>query len=259
MPELIFVIAKGFSSLLSPLPFLILLLAIGMVLLWWSKRGRAGKIAVTGATLLLVLLSYGFISTALLKPLENAYPPYQATASDRSSVKWVVVLGGGHVSSAYIPVTSQLSGASLFRLTEGVRIHRELPGSKMVLAGGAVFDTVPEVEISGRIVQIMGVKPSDLVLEKKSKDTEEQAVYVKNIVGHDRFVLVTSASHMPRSMALFRKVGLNPIPAPAHYRVIEKRNSAPGDYFPSTGNLDMAGSAIYEYLCLCWSRLRGRI
>jgi uncharacterized SAM-binding protein YcdF (DUF218 family) len=260
MPEMTFFIAKALSSLLSPLPFTIVLLIIGSVLLWFTNKQKAGKIFVSGATVILLLISYGFISNRLLKPLEYYYPQFNVTTIDnKPSVKWVVVLAGGHTPNPDIPVTSRISSASMVRLTEGVRLYRELPGSKIILAGGAVFDTVPEVEISARIAEIMNVKRSDLVLEKMSKDTEDQAQFIKKFVGNDRFVLVTSASHMPRSMAIFKKVGLNPIPAPTHYQVVERQNSMPGDFFPSIDALSTARTAIYEYLCMCWSKLRNKI
>jgi len=252
-----FFIIKALSSLLAPLPVIIGILMTGIFFLWFTKKQKAGKVLVSGAAILLLILSYGFISDGLLKHLEHRYPPLLAT-NELSPVKWIVVLGGGHISDPSIPLTSQLSAVSLVRLTEGVRLYRELPGSKILLVGGAVFDQIPEVEISARIAGFMGVKSDDLLLEKKSKDTEEQAQIVKKIVGYDRFILVTSASHMFRSMALFKKNGLDPIPAPTNYYVIETQGFSPGDLFPSLGGLGNAQVVIYEYLSLCWSRLRGK-
>jgi uncharacterized SAM-binding protein YcdF (DUF218 family) len=148
---------------------------------------------------------------------------------------------------------------SLVRLTEGVRLYRKLPGSKIVLMGGAVFDTVPEVEITAKIAEIMNVNPNDLILEKMSRDTEEQAKFIKDIVGNEPFILITSASHMPRSVALFKKVGLKPIPAPTNHRVVEGKSMSPGDFFPSTGGLSKAETAIYEFLCTSWSKIRNKL
>ncbi len=58
-----------------------------------------------------------------------------------------MVLGGGHASAPDLPANSQVNGATLGRLVEGVRLHRAIPGSKLLLSGGAVFDPVPEAEI----------------------------------------------------------------------------------------------------------------
>jgi uncharacterized SAM-binding protein YcdF (DUF218 family) len=257
---------KMMSILLSPVPLSLLLLIIGLLLLWFTKRQRAGSIVVSAGTIVLLLLSFSQVSDRLLIPLEDRYPPLmldqmagQHGHDKLSHVKWIVVLGGGHVSDPNVPLTSQVSSASLVRLTEGVRLYRKLPGSKIVLMGGAVFDPVPEVEIVAKIAEIMNVNRNDLVLEKMSKDTEEQAKFIKDIVGNDRFILVTSASHMPRSVALFKKVGLNPVPAPTSHRVIEGKGMSPGDFFPSTGGLGKADTAIYEYLCMAWSKIRNKI
>jgi len=65
----------------------------------------------------------------------------------------------------------------------------------------------------------LGVNWQDIYLDHLSKDSKDQAKEVKKIVGNHRFLLVTSAAHMPRVMALFAKQGLTPIPAPTNYRV----------------------------------------
>ena len=221
---------------------------------------------VSAGAIVLLLLSFSQVSDRLLKPLEDQYPPLmldqmtgQHGRDNLIHVKWIVVLGGGHVSDPNVPLTSQISPGSLVRLTEGVRLYRKFPGSKIVLMGGAVFDPVPEVETEAKIAEIMNVNRSDLVLEKLSKDTEDQAQYIKTIVKDDQFIVVTSASHMPRSIALLEKMGMKPIPAPTNHRVIERQSLSPEDFFPSTRSLGKAENAIYEYLCLRWSKIRDKI
>lgn len=250
---------------MSPVPISFILILMGIFLLWFTRRQILGKIIVTLGIFIVLPLSFNAVSSKLLRPLEYQYSPLMLDSAgnkqDRQNepgIKWIVVLGGGHVSDPNVPLTSQVSTASLVRLTEGVRLYRKLPGSRIVLMGGAVFDTVPEVEITAKIAEIMNVNPNDLILEKMSKDTEEQAKFIKNIVGNDRFILVTSASHTPRSVALFKKVGLNPVPAPTNYRVLHRQNGSPGDFFPSTGGLSKAETAIYEYLCMAWSKIRNK-
>jgi len=105
------------------------------------------------------------------------------------------------------------------RFVVGFRIHKLLPESRLVFSGGAVFDPVSEAEVMARAAEIMGVEGDRIILEEISRDTGDQARLVQKIVGDERFILVTSASHMPRSMVLFRKSGMEPIPAPTDYRV----------------------------------------
>lgn len=261
-----FFLEKAGSLLLSPVPFSFTFILVGMFLLWFTRRQTLGKIIVSLGIFIILPLSFNAVSEELLRPLEYQYSPLMLDSAESKqdrqnepAIKWIVVLGGGHVSDPNVPITSQVSTASLVRLTEGVRLYRKLAGSKIVLMGGAVFDPVPEVEIVAKIAEIMNVNRNDLVLEKMSKDTEEQAKLIKNIVGNDRFILVTSASHMPRSVALFKKVGLNPVPAPTNHRVVEGKRMSPGDFFPSTGGLSKAENAIYEYLCMAWSKIRNKL
>jgi len=169
------------------------------------------------------------------------------------------VLGGGHASDPGLPVTSQISFESLARLTEAVRLYRSLPGTKLILSGGAVFDPVSNARIYFKTARIMDVPARDLVLSEKARDTEEEAHLIQEMVGRDPLILVTSASHMPRAVASFRKRGMDPIPAPAAHLVKEQSYRAPGDFFPSAGDLHKAQMAVHEYLGIAWSKLSGRI
>ena len=175
------------------------------------------------------------------------------------AVKWIVVLGGGNMSDPKIPVTSQLSEAAMVRLIEAVRLHNRIPESKLILSGGGVSGLISEAETMPRIAKAIGVNQEDLVLETDSKDTEDQARLIKPIVGNEEFILVTSAAHMPRSMALFKKLGMQPIPAPTNHLTYESQGINPGSFFPSSGGLRKVESALHEYLGLVWARLRGRI
>jgi uncharacterized SAM-binding protein YcdF (DUF218 family) len=82
---------------------------------------------------------------------------------------------------------------------------------------------------------------------------------IAKMIGRERFILVTSAAHMPRSMALFRKRGLEPIPAPADFRAPETQSSGPSRFFPGAGALGQTQTALHEYLGLAWAWLRGEI
>lgn len=180
----------------------------------------------------------------LSRLLERQYlPPGITATSDTTagsdvipSVKWIVVLGGGHTSDPNIPVTSQISDASLVRLIEGVRLHNKIPGSKLVLSGGKVFDAVAESETLEKIAMSIGVKQEDIILESRSKDTADQAQLIKPIVGNDDFILVTSAVHMPRSMAMFKKLGMHPIPPPQVIR-LRRVKAAILPVFPGRGRI----------------------
>jgi uncharacterized SAM-binding protein YcdF (DUF218 family) len=263
---MIFIMKKIVSQFLNPVSLGLEILVLGLFCLWATKMQRLGKIVVTLGTMFLLLLSLPFIPAKLLTPLEGRFPAllhpetmaWQGSAEAVYS-KWIVVLGGGHVSDPRLPVNSQISQAALGRVVEGVRLYKAIPGSKLLLSGGGAYDPVPEAEVMARIAVLLGVKPQDITLERDSRDTEEEAVLIAKMVGAQKIILVTSAAHMLRSVALFKKHGLHPIPAPADYLVKEAQGPNHGRFFPSAGPLQQVESAWHEYLGLAWAWLRGSI
>ena len=253
-----FLLKKIIAPFFFPLPLCFEILLIGLVLLWFTRKQKLGKIVVSIGVVFLATLSYGAVSSILLQPLEYKYAPV-LTAQSVRDVKWVVVLGGGQTSDPRIPSNSQLSESSLSRLVEGIRLHKMLPDSKLVLSGGSAFDPVPNAKVMADVARIVGVHDRDLLLESASKDTKDEARLIREIVGQDRFILVTSASHMPRSMCLFKKLGMQPIPAPTDYWVKERQGINPAMFFPNSNGLRNAERAFYEYLGLAWAKIMGQI
>lgn len=242
-----------------PVSVCVEILIVGLFLLWFTKRQKAGKIIVSVGVALLIGFGYGALPTVLMAPLENRYPPFQV-ANPEDDIRWVVVLGGGHTEDPRLSANSQLGAATLSRLIEGIRIHRLLPGSKLILSGGNPFGTVSNAEVMGDAALMLGIDQENIVLETISKDTKDEAVLVQKIVQRDGFILVTSAGHMPRSMALFHKLGMAPVPGPAEFLVKEGEDYlSPGMFFPGADNLVTAGRAIYEYMGLAWAWIRGQI
>ena len=248
-----------------PVPLCLELLLAGLALLWFTRRQRAGKVLVSAGAGLLLILSYSFVPDLMLRPLEQKYPPVanqtdgQAGPHAAQAGKYIVVLGGGHTSDPKLPVTSQIGDQTLYRVLEGVRLYKAGLGRKLILSGGGGFDPVPESQTMSRIALIMGVSPPDIILESTSLDTEEEARLIKPMVGDEKFFLVTSASHLPRAMAMFIKLGMAPEAAPAGHRVRQAPHWSPADFFPGSGSLQCWEIALHEYLGLAWARLRGVI
>jgi uncharacterized SAM-binding protein YcdF (DUF218 family) len=243
-----FLFKKIVGGLLSPLSLCLALLCLGLALLWATRRQKAGKILVTLGTCLLALLSYPYFPEMLLRPLERKYSPVRNPAAITSQapaghlVKWIVVLDG-----------------IMQRTVEGIRLYKELPGTKLILSGGPVFGLPAGSEEMARVGLTMGVNPRDMILESQSRDTEDEARLIQKLVGQDKFILVTSASHLPRAMTIFRQHGMDPIPAPTDYLVQESPGLHPGLLLPNARTLWMAEIAVHEYLGLAWIWLRGAI
>jgi uncharacterized SAM-binding protein YcdF (DUF218 family) len=254
-----FLFKKLIAPFLMPIPFFLLLVLAGLALGWFTRRKRAGRWLTAVGSIALLLLCYGSVSSRLLASLEQRHVPVTDVSAAAGRVRWVVVLGGGSSSDVRIPAAMRLSEGSLARLIEGIRLQRQLPGAKLLLSGGSVFGSDPDSGTMRALAVDLGVDPSALDLDPDSPDTETQAEAVRARLGAEEFFLVTSASHMPRAMALFRKAGTNPLPAPTHYLTQKDGGVAPSDFFPSSGGLRRAEAATYEYLGLAWAKVRGKI
>lgn len=256
-----YLLRKLLSPFLFPLPVSLVFLLMGLALLWFTRRDKVGRVLATIGAFLLLILSFDAPARWLLQPLERAYKPVMVGAANDTDTtpRWIVVLGAGFTPDPRLPVATQLGPATLARVVEGVRLYKQLPGSRMVASGGAGFESGPEAVPMADVARMLGVAAEDVVLEQRSLDTEDQARYVSPIVGSSAFLLVTSASHMRRAMALFQKQGLHPIAAPADYDIKESAGFGPGQFHPKAENLRRAEEATYEYLGLAWARLRGAI
>lgn len=242
---------KLVSYFLLPYPVILTLLVLGTALLWFTKRQRAGKILVTAGVGLALVLSLPLTVGWLTRPLYRFRPLDDLSLA--AGARWVVVLGSGYSTPARVPPNGRLDTASLERLVEGIRLQRALPGSKLVTSGGLAYAGVPQSQVLADAAMALGVAPSDIVQEPRSLDTADEAELVQAIVGTDRFVLVTSTTHMRRSMRLFEKRGLHPIPAPAGFW--------PNGRFPlpSSSQLVNADRADHEYIGLLWAALKGQL
>ena len=254
-----FLFKKLVAPFLMPVPVCLALVLLGLALVWLTRRQRAGKWLATLGALSLLLLGYGTVSSRALVSLERRYAPAGDVSGAAGRVRWVVVLGGGSSADEGLPAVQRLSEGTLARLVEGIRLQRQLPGSRLLLSGGSVFGSGPDTETMRALAVELGVDPSALDLDAVSPDTETQAEVVRARLGAEEFYLVTSASHMPRAVALFRKAGTNPLPAPTHFLTQENKGVAPGNFFPAAGGLRIAEAAAYEYLGLVWAKVRGKI
>lgn len=251
-----FVLQKIISTLLLPLNFCLALLLCGLLLILFTRKQKVGKTFLITAVLFLVCFSLPPVSRILTSSLESRYPPVSAESISDPNIRWIVVLGGGHDSSRQ--GGSQLSPSSLARVVEGIRIYRSKSGRKLILSGGAVFDPIPNAVATSRVAQSLGVKEEDILLETKSRNTEEEAKFLAPVIGKERFFLVTSAIHMPRSVSLFRKQKLDPVPAPTDYAFGLQNPPFLLRILPNATSVQQSERAMREYMGITWNRLRGK-
>ncbi|XMR31761.1 envelope biogenesis factor ElyC [Escherichia coli] len=193
---MLFTLKKVIGNMLLPLPLMLLIIGAGLALLWFSRFQKTGKIFISIGWLALLLLSLQPVADRLLRP---------SKAPIRHGIirkKWtIVVLGGGYTWNPQWAPSSNLINNSLPRLNEGIRLWRENPGSKLIFTGGvAKTNTVSTAEVGARVAQSLGVPREQIITLDLPKDTEEEAAAVKQAIGDAPFLLVTSASHLPRAM-----------------------------------------------------------
>ncbi|WP_265470593.1 envelope biogenesis factor ElyC [Klebsiella grimontii] len=251
---MLFTLKKVLGGMMLPLPLLLLLIALGIALLWFSRFQRTGKLCVSLGWLLLLLLSLQPVADSLLKPIEDKYPTWR----DEKRVQYVVVLGGGYTWNPNWAPSSNLINNSLPRLTEGIRLWYENPGSKLIFTGAAAkTNPVSTAEAGARVAESLGIPRSEIIVLDKPKDTEEEAAAVKEAIGDAPFLLVTSASHLPRAMIFFRRAGLTPLPAPANQLAIESPLNPWERAIPSPVWLIHSDRVGYETLGRIWQWLKG--
>lgn len=248
-----FVLKKIISSLLMPLPAMLLLGFFGLMLIMFTTRRKSGCLVVLFSLLGIFLISFQPVSTRLLMPLERQHSAFFPVDEH---IDYIMVLGSGHVVDDQIPPTSELSRTGLMRLAEGIRVMRMYPGSKLILSGYAAGSEVSNARMMAKVALSLGVPKTDIILLETAQDTWEEARQAAAFVKQKKMVLVTSASHMTRALNEFHSAGLYPLPAPTNY-LAQKHISQPWiKYTPQAKYLEQTETYWHEELGLMWQSLR---
>ena len=236
---------------LSPLTLSLGLIAIGFVCQLTKRHLWLGRFLTLSGLVLLIWAGYGHFGRKHLAQLEGQYMPLDPTTlpvTNGTRLKFIVVLGSGQISDPRLPATSQIGSDSLFRVVEGIRLHRHLPGSRLILTGGPGFDTTPNAEVMLAVAMELGVPREEMVTLSRPRDTHEEAQSVRGLIGTAPFALVTSAAHMPRAIRVFEAEGLHPLPAPTDFLARTSPQRDPVEFFPTSAGLAGTERALYEIL-----------
>ncbi|MFT6904475.1 MAG: uncharacterized SAM-binding protein YcdF (DUF218 family) [Oleiphilaceae bacterium] len=260
MFEWAFLVKKIVAAFCMPLPMLVLLLCLAGILYWRKKFLIAKSIGVF-SIVFFYLISIQVTSNFFASKLEYQYPSYQKQKNER--VDFVLVLGSWHSSDSNQPISTLLSSSGLKRLVEGIRVYRLNSGSKLLLSGYALNDEISHAQALKKVAIHLGVPESDMILAGDVKDTNEEAYHWANLAKGKSLVVVTSASHMPRSMYLFQQVEkskglkLHLIAAPTDYVSHKELVLFWRSWFPSGANISYFERVWHEYLGIFWAYLAG--
>lgn len=260
-----FFLSKLLPIFIYPLGLSCLLMALGLVWLWRHPKRATWAIALS--LFILFSTSNPIISDKLVSTLEWRYFPLDPIPTADA----IVVLGGATApASPPRPWVEVLEAGD--RILYGARLFNQKRAPKLILSGGRISwkgdRTTSEADDMKQFAMAMNVPASAIVLEGDSLNTRQNAVNVKKILDEQSInsvLLVTSAIHMPRSVAIFKKLGIDVIPAPTDYLVptdaYESVNSTwQGrilSLFPESEAIDQFTRALKEYVGFTIYRLRG--
>lgn len=246
--------------LLAQPSMLLIILLVGGVALLATRFQRTARVSLVLAALLAVVGGILPLSTWLMLPLEDRFP--RADLSGRP-IDGIVVLGGAEEARTAVARQAHALNMAGERMTEAMALARRFPNARVIFTGGStniVLGPAIEADAAGRVFNDLGLEPGRLQLDRKARDTYENALYAKQLADPkpgERWLLVTSGWHMPRAMSLFRKAGF-PVEAwPVDYRTAGTEDAFVPFYFPSEGwrRLDVAAR---EWVGLFVNWLTGR-
>lgn len=231
---------------LMPLPISLILVCTGLLLKLTGRRRVAGAL-IGGGIIVTLAATVGPIANGLLRPLETRYSAVLDASALSSAPRYVAVLGSGYSPREALPVTAALDGIGVVRLAEGIRLFRQLPGARLILSGGPVRDQPPVARGYALAAAALGVPAAAVILSDSAGNTGEEIRALRAQVGDATVLLVTSAAHMPRAMALSSREGLHAIAAPTGNLT---RAGGPGEFWlalPSGTSLRKSETALHEY------------
>lgn len=255
-----FYLSKIFWLLVQPLSLSFFLTFLGALAAFCGFR-RSGGLLAAGSALLLFVTLYTTTGNLLLQSLENRVARPQA---DPAGISCMIVLGGAIENEVMSGRGGIELNAAADRYTQALRLALTNPAAKILISGGdGSFSGAYEGEAGAaqRFFAAYGISPERLVAENTSRNTFENTLNTRDVLareGLQNCLLITSAFHMPRSLALFSKAGIAVTPFPVDYRT--SGTVTPGfDFTQPSLNAQNMSTAVREWLGLLGYYAAGRI
>lgn len=254
-----FVLSKTIGFFALPSNFLVGLGLLGVLLLP-TRFARAGRRLLAFSMVMLALLGWSPLGNALILPLEQRFPPWDAS---RGTPDGIVVIGGAMTPRVAAGRGEPVLNEAAERITATVELARRYPSARIVFSGGSaslVFAEPPEAEIALDLLQRLGVAPERIQIDSRSRNTDDDARYAMERAAPqpgERWLLVTSAYHMPRAIGAFRRLGFAVEAYPVDWRTHSGADVT--HPFVTIGDgLRRTDTAVREWLGLLAYRATGR-
>lgn len=255
-----FIVSKIADIFIAPSNACLILTTIGVALLF-TRFAKLGRAAAAAGVLALFVMSVSPLGRALTASLENRFPPPPA---DAPAPDGVIVLGGAmdeHVTAAR--GRAALNDAAE-RLVALVELARRYPQARIVFTGGSAAiggSDHTEADAAAVFLREIGLDPGRVILEGRSRNTWENAELTRALVHpepSERWLLVTSAAHMPRSIGIFRRVGFPVVAFPVDYRTMGRPRALWRFDRHAIEALGLVDYAAHEYIGLAAYYLTGK-
>jgi uncharacterized SAM-binding protein YcdF (DUF218 family) len=204
-----FALSKTAGFFASPSNLLVAIGVVGVVLLW-TRWARAGRWLAAVGLVAILLAGLSPLGNWLIAPLEDRFPPWDAS---RGAPAGIVVLGGAVSPDLTMARNEPDLNEAAERITATVELARRYPSARIIYSGGngrLLYREGIEAEAAATLFERMGLPRQRLILEGKSRNTVENAEFSLALAAPEpgeRWLLVTSAYHMPRSIGIFRRLG----------------------------------------------------
>jgi uncharacterized SAM-binding protein YcdF (DUF218 family) len=250
--QVFFFASKIFWMFASPINLLLFAALVG-VLLCFGGHARLGRRLALTAMLILIAAATLPLGVLLIAPLEDRFP---LPPLDLPQPEGIIVLGGAindGVSQARHETVFDEGGE---RLTEAVVLAKRYPQARVVYtSGSSSFAGAASTEAlqARKLMSQMGIAPERVTIEDKSRNTDENARFTAAIVHPEpsqRWIIVTSAFHIPRAMGIFEKAGFNPIAYPVAFRTQGRWRDDLRLTFDPVRNLRIFEIAVHEWIGL---------
>ncbi len=255
-----YLLKKILSRFFFPVPLVVELLVLGFFLQRFSASRRMGKRLVIAGMLLLVVFGYNVGTEQALRSIERTFPPVTAdVVSGLPALADIAVLGQGLADEPGLPANSRVHEVYLARILEAVRIHRLKPDSRILISVPGSVPVKDKRKFLHEMADIVGLEHETFVLLDGARDTADEQILVMKELRGTNLVVVSSASHLPRAMRMFDGAGINAVPAPCGYNILDPGKSpwSPLALFPNARNLLAAENAVYEIMGNLWVKVRG--
>ncbi|TDK35628.1 YdcF family protein [Rhizobium deserti] len=255
-----FLLSKLVWLAAQPLSIAFLLTVLGGVFALLGLRKLGGFAALAAALMLFVTL-YTTVGALALQTLENRYPK---PVADPSNPFCMIVLGGAIETQVVTSRGGVEFNQAADRFVEAARLALRYPQARILISGGdGSFSGVyeGEAQASERFFAGLGIQADRLVKENSSRTTYENTAYTTALLkteGLQNCLLITSAFHMPRALALFAKAGIAVTAWPVDYRTSGKVEAG-FDFTQPALNAQLSSTAAREWMAIAGYYLAGRI